>query len=64
MNERVELARMSDRELAAYFNVLTAGMRVVARVDPENKTARHLGIVTELLRERRIAFTPGRRIAA
>jgi hypothetical protein len=61
MDERAELAKMNDRELVAYYNILTMGGGMI-QAAPEGKGPRHLGIVCGLLADRGIGYETGRLI--
>lgn len=61
MNEEQELDRMSNDELAAYWNVLQAGKRMIQAGDVE-KLRRHEPIVDRLLTARNIPHEAGKRI--
>ena len=50
-NDKIELAKMTARELIAYWNSLQMGKKMLATIGPDNG---HEAIVDELLDERSI----------
>lgn len=61
MSEASELARMSDRELVAYWNVLQFGNRMFRSAEADRINAVHKPIVDHLLTQRGIPHVDGRR---
>lgn len=57
MTEKTQLSRMTTREAVAYRNICLMSQSMQGDRD---RTARHLPIVEEILRERGIRFRSGR----
>lgn len=53
MNEKAELSKMSTRELVAYGNILIISRRCLHLPGGRERNERHLGLVKEILEERK-----------
>ena len=60
--ERAALAKMTDNELVAYWNVLEMSGKTIQNEEAKAKTQRHLPLVAELLTERGIPHEQGKLI--
>lgn len=61
-DERTELAKMTNAELVAYWNVLQMSGKTIQNNEAKAKTERHLPLVDELLSRRGIAHEQGKLI--
>jgi hypothetical protein len=60
-NEKAQLATMTSREAVAYWNVLQFGDRMLRVGDDGGKHERHMNLMDELLNERGVPHTRGKR---